>query len=58
MNKNDTVFCLMLMVVSIMGGLALRSLWEYSMIVGISLGTIFLLSAAFFAGKRQKNSKT
>lgn len=57
MKKNYTVMFLMLFVASIAGGLALKNLFDYSMIVGVGLGTVFLLCSAFFAGKKQRASK-
>lgn len=57
MKKNYTVLFLMLFVSSIAGGLALKDFFEYSMIVGVGLGTVFLLCSAFFAGKTEKSSK-
>ncbi|WP_162880747.1 hypothetical protein [Paraliobacillus sediminis] len=56
MKKNYSVAFIMLFVSSIAGGLALNNVFDYSMIVGVGLGLVFLLSAAFFAGKSQKNS--
>jgi hypothetical protein len=47
----------MLFVASIAGGLALKNIFDYSMIVGVGLGTVFLLCSAFFAGKNQKTPK-
>lgn len=58
MKKNYTVLFLMLFVASIAGGLALKNIFEYSMIAGVGLATIFLLCSAFFAGRSQKNSRT
>ncbi|OIK14319.1 hypothetical protein [Bacillus sp. MUM 13] len=57
MKNNYTVAFLMLFVASIAGGLALKNVFDYSMIVGVGLGTVFLLCSTFFAGKSQKNSK-
>lgn len=55
--KNYTVLFLMLFVASISGGIAFKNVFDYSMLVGIGLGTVFLLSAAFFQEKRQKGKE-
>lgn len=55
MKRNYTVVFIMLFSSSIAGGLALNNVFDYSMIVGIGMGLVFLLCAAFFAGKSQKN---
>lgn len=55
MKNNYTVFFICLFIVSIAGGFALKNVFEYSVLIGISLGVIFLLCAAFFVGKFQKN---
>lgn len=57
MKKNYTVGFIMLFVASIAGGLALNNVFDYSMIFGVGLGVVFLLSSAFFAGN-STNSKT
>lgn len=57
MKGNYTVVFLMLFTASIPGGLAFNNIFEYSMIVGASAGTVFLLCSAFFAGKNKKNPK-
>jgi hypothetical protein len=43
----------MLFVASIAAGFALKDVFEFSMIAGGGLGTIFLLCSAYFAGKCQ-----
>lgn len=58
MNKNYTVVFLMFFVASIAGGLALKNVFDYSMIVGAGLGTISLLCSTFSAGKNYKDTKT
>lgn len=55
MKRNYTVFFLLLFSSTILAGLALKDVLEYSMIVGYGLGVLFLLCAAFFAGKRYYN---
>jgi len=57
MTKNYTVVFLMLFVALIAGGLALKNVFEYSMLVGAGLGTVSLLFSVFFAGKRYKETK-
>ncbi|MBP0727356.1 hypothetical protein J5Y03_19635 [Bacillus sp. RG28] len=57
MKKNYTLMFLMFFVASIAGGLALKSIFDYSMLVGVGLGSVFLLCSAFFAGKSQKTPK-
>ncbi|WP_394555473.1 hypothetical protein C1N61_28495 (plasmid) [Priestia aryabhattai] len=56
MSKNFTVTFLMLFVASIAGGLALKSVYEYSMLVGAGIGTLSLLFAVYFASKNYKQS--
>ena len=56
MKKNYTVMFIMLFVASIAGGLALKNVFEYAMIIGFGLGIIFLLWTAYFAGKNKKDS--
>jgi hypothetical protein len=46
------------MTASITGGLALKSVSDYSMLVGVGLATIFLLCAAFTAGRKQEKAKS
>jgi hypothetical protein len=49
---------LMLFSASIFGGLALRNIFEYSMLVGVGLGMMFLLFSAISLGKitRKQNN--
>jgi hypothetical protein len=54
MKKNYTVLFLFLFIASITGGLALKNVLEYSMIVGVGLGIIFLVCSIYFVGKSQK----
>ena len=49
---------IMFFVASIAGGLALKNVFEYAMLVGIGLGVVFLLCSAYFAGKNNKNSES
>ncbi|MFB8424707.1 hypothetical protein ACFC4S_22095 [Priestia megaterium] len=56
MSKNFTVAFLMLFVVSITGGLALKNVYEYSMLFGAGLGTLSLLFSVYFASKNYKQS--
>ncbi|WP_017380346.1 hypothetical protein [Paenisporosarcina sp. TG-14] len=57
MKKNYTVLFLFLFLSSIMGGLALKNVLTYSMVIGYGLGVIFLICSIYFAMKDQKNSK-
>ncbi|MBI0581216.1 hypothetical protein IEC97_28285 [Neobacillus cucumis] len=57
MKKNYTVMFLMFFVALITGGLALKNIFDFSMIVGVGLGTVFLLCAVFFAGENQRTQK-
>lgn len=56
MSRNFTVASLMLFVASITGGLALKSVYEYSLLVGAGIGTLSLLFAVYFATKNFKQS--
>ncbi|MGE6415543.1 hypothetical protein ACQKDD_15360 [Planococcus kocurii] len=58
MKKNYTVMFLMFFVASIMGGLALKNIFDYSVVAGFGLGTVFLLCSVFFAVKNQNTPKT
>jgi hypothetical protein len=58
MLKNYTVMFLMLFSSSILLGLALKNVFDYSMLVGVSLGTVFLLcSAASLGEKNQQQNR-
>lgn len=48
----------MLFVALIAGGLALKDVFEYSMLVGAGLGTVSLLCSVFFASKRYNQIKS
>ncbi|MBM6616673.1 hypothetical protein [Bacillus suaedaesalsae] len=52
MQKNYTVMFLFLFVASLSGGLALKDIFQYSMLVAVGVGTVFLLCSAYFAGKK------
>ncbi|WP_246141019.1 hypothetical protein [Bacillus marasmi] len=56
MKKNYTVFFLFLFSASIAGGMALKDIFEYSMIVGVGLASVFLLAAAFSLGKKNRDN--
>ncbi|WP_214765982.1 MULTISPECIES: hypothetical protein [unclassified Exiguobacterium] len=58
MKKNYTVIFLLLYATVIMGGLGLSNLFDSAMLVGAGLGTLFLLCALLFLGKKQKGPKT
>ncbi|PEZ80929.1 hypothetical protein [Bacillus sp. AFS017274] len=54
MKKNYTIFFLLLFIVAISSGMALENYFDYSMIIGVGLATVSLLSAGFSLGKRYK----
>ncbi|QJX80535.1 hypothetical protein [Priestia megaterium] len=56
MSRNFTVAFLMLFIASITGGIALKSVYEYSMLIGAGIGTVSLLFAVYFASKNFKQS--
>jgi hypothetical protein len=49
---------LMLFNSSILGGLALKNVFEYSMLVGVGLGMVFLLCSAISLGKRNRQQNS
>ncbi|WP_167498350.1 hypothetical protein [Bacillales bacterium] len=54
MRKNYTVLFLMLFSAFIAGGLGLQNFFDSAMIIGVSLGTVCLFCAIYFAGRSQK----
>ncbi len=58
MKKNYTVFFLFLFIASISGGMALKNYFDYSMIIGVGLATIFLLASAYSLGKKNRGIKS
>ncbi|XZF77926.1 hypothetical protein ACSBO6_10380 [Bacillus sp. AL-1R] len=54
MKNKYIVLCLLLFNASITGGLALKNVFEFSMIFGAGIGFIFLTCAIYFVGKEQK----
>lgn len=56
--KNYTVLFILLFVASIAGGMALKNIFDYTMIIGIGLATIFLLAAAFSLGIKNRENKS
>ncbi|MGE7187002.1 hypothetical protein ACQKKK_24455 [Peribacillus sp. NPDC006672] len=54
MKKNYTVFFLLLFIVAISSGMALKNYFDYSMIIGVGLATVSLLAAGFSLEKRNK----
>ncbi|MEP9409746.1 hypothetical protein ABKP09_26085 [Peribacillus frigoritolerans] len=54
MKKNYTVFFLLLFIVAISSGMALKNYFDYSMIIGVGLATVSLLAAGFSLGKMNK----
>lgn len=51
--KNKTVSLLCLSTASIGGGMALKDIFDYSMIIGVGLAMVSILAAGFSIGKRQ-----
>ena len=58
MKKNYTVLFIVLFVASIAGDMALKNIFEYSMIIGVGLATIFLLVAASSLGKKNRGNSS
>lgn len=56
MNNNYTSTFILLFAASILGGLALNGVFEYSTTIGFGLGIVFLLLAAVFAGKNKNTA--
>ncbi|MDR7079899.1 hypothetical protein J2Y03_004957 [Neobacillus niacini] len=54
MKKNYTVLFILLFVASIAGGMSLKNIFDYSMIIGVGLATIFLLAAAIWKKEQGK----
>ncbi|MDO6848002.1 hypothetical protein Q4S57_08580 [Priestia megaterium] len=52
--KNYTLLFYFLFLLSMIGGLALRDAFHYSMMVGSGLGLIFLFCPAYSAEKNKK----
>ena len=50
--KNYTTMFLLLFVASISGGLALKNVYDYSMLAGVGLGLTFLLCAFIAINKK------
>jgi hypothetical protein len=55
--KNYTAMFLMLFAASISGGMALKNVFEYSMLVGVCLATFFLFCSANALNKRNNQQK-
>ncbi|MED3983565.1 hypothetical protein P4646_05770 [Peribacillus simplex] len=55
MNKN-TVSLLCLSTASIAGGMALKDIFDYSMIIGVGLAIVSLLAAGFSLGKNNSDN--
>lgn len=51
--NNKTFSFLCLSTASIAGGMALKDMFDYSMIIAVGLAMVFLLVAGFSLGKRQ-----
>ena len=56
MKKNHTVFFLLLFIVAITSGMALKNFFDYSMIIGVGLATLSLLAAGYSLGKKNKEN--
>ncbi|WP_201741316.1 hypothetical protein [Pradoshia eiseniae] len=50
--KNYSTMFLLLFVASISGGLALKNVYDYSMLAGVGIGLIFLLCAFIAINKK------
>lgn len=53
-NKNIVSVLCLLTSASIAGGMAFENFFEYSMIIGAGLATVFIVAAGFSLGKRNK----
>ncbi|MFJ7367805.1 hypothetical protein ACIQWQ_27520 [Peribacillus frigoritolerans] len=58
MKKNYTVIFLLLFIVAISSGMALKNYLDYSMIIGVGLATVSLLAAGFSLGKSNKENNS
>jgi amino acid transporter len=58
MEKNYTVLFIFLFIASIGGGMALKNIFNYSMIFGVGLAMIFLFAAAFSLGKKNRENNS
>ncbi|WP_088011770.1 hypothetical protein [Gottfriedia acidiceleris] len=54
MQNKYTVLFLLLFIISITGGLALKNVLEFSMIYGVGLGLVFLVCSIYILVKSQK----
>jgi hypothetical protein len=52
--KNYTLLFYFLFLLSMIGGLALKDTFSYSMMVGSGIGLIFLFCSAYSAEKKKK----
>lgn len=57
MKKNYPVMFLLFFAASIMGRFALKNSFNYSMVVGYSVGAVFLLCSIIFAVKNQNTQE-
>lgn len=57
MKKNYITMFLLLNASSIMAGFALQTVVNSALLIGASLGTIFLFYAIVLVGKREKQTK-
>lgn len=55
MKSNTTVFFLFLFIASIAGGLALKDVFRYSMIIGVGLAMIFIILSSLTLSKSRKH---
>ncbi|MDM5330433.1 hypothetical protein [Neobacillus sp. CF12] len=58
MKKNYTVLFILLFIASIAGGMTFKVTFDYSMIIGVGLATIFLFAAAFSLGKKNRENRS
>ncbi|MBX9957940.1 hypothetical protein H7T43_24075 [Peribacillus simplex] len=58
MKNKYTVSLLCLSTASIAGGMALKDIFNYSMIIGVGLAIVSLVAALFSLGKRNKENNS
>jgi hypothetical protein len=58
MKNKNTVSLICLSTASIAGGMALKNNLDYSMVIGVGLAIIFLLTAGYSLGKKNKGNNS